>query len=250
MSYERPVVLSIAGYDPCGGAGVLADVKTFEQHHCLGMAAVTAWTVQTEEAFLHWCPVGTEQVLAQVQPLLERYPIEWIKIGLCPGPEGLLALLQGLKRLSPGVKVIWDPVLSATAGYAFVAEVREPFLAAILEQVYLVTPNVPEALLLSRCADDEAAALTLSRYTRVLLKGGHSESTPGMDRLWIAGARRDIPPTGKQVYAKHGSGCILSAAITANLAHGLILEAACVKGKQYVEQVLRSNTQLLAYHAT
>lgn len=249
MSYERPVVLSIAGYDPSGGAGVLADVKTFEQHRCLGMAAVTAWTVQTEDAFLHWSPMSLETIIAQVKPLLERYRIPAIKVGLCPGPEQLTGLLHWLKANVPETKIVWDPVLSASAGYTFVAQQVEA-MAEVLQHVDLITPNVPEALRLSGAITEEEAASTLARYTNVLLKGGHSTEAPGTDRLWVAGARTDIPPSGKQVYAKHGSGCILSAAIAANLALGLTLEQACREGKKYTEQVLRSNTQLLAYHVT
>lgn len=249
MSYERPVVLSIAGYDPSGGAGVLADVKTFEQHRCLGMAAVTAWTVQTEDTFLHWSPMSLETIIAQIKPLLERYPIPAIKIGLCPGPEQLTGLLRWLKANALQTKIVWDPVLSASAGYAFVAHQAEA-MAEIMQYVDLTTPNVPEALRLSGVATEEEAAVILARYTNVLLKGGHSTEAPGTDRLWSAGVRTDIPSTGAQVYAKHGSGCILSAAIAANLALGLTLAQACREGKQYTEQVLRSNTQLLAYHVT
>ncbi|WP_118974193.1 hydroxymethylpyrimidine/phosphomethylpyrimidine kinase [Taibaiella koreensis] len=248
MPYERPVVLSIAGYDPSGGAGVLADIKAFEQHRCLGMAAVTAWTVQTEDKFFQWTPMTAEQILSQVEPLLEQYAIQWVKIGLCPGPELLLTLLRRLKERFPQLRIIWDPVLSASAGFSFVTAIQESLLATIAAHIYLVTPNVPEAMLLSGAADEMKAGEGLARYTNVLLKGGHSESVRGTDRLWTEGRQVALPPGTRIVYNKHGSGCILSAAITANLAHGLTLEHACREGKKYVEQVLRSNTQLLAYH--
>ncbi|MES2485794.1 MAG: bifunctional hydroxymethylpyrimidine kinase/phosphomethylpyrimidine kinase, partial [Bacteroidota bacterium] len=93
MEYNRPALLSIAGFDPSGGAGVLADVKTFEQHRCLGFAAVTALTVQTENAFHKtvWQPL--QMIIDQIEPLINTYKIEVIKIGIVESPEVLLSLL-------------------------------------------------------------------------------------------------------------------------------------------------------------
>ena len=248
MPYERPVVLSIAGYDPSGGAGVLADIKTFEQCHCLGMAAVTALTVQTEDTFYQLEPFGVERIIAQVKPLLERYPVQWIKIGLFPQPEQLLILLTWLKEQKPDLCIVWDPVLSASAGYSLTDGIGQELLSEIGKHIYLVTPNVPEAKALAGIAHEQAAAAWLAQYSNVLLKGGHATTAPGTDYLYHAGSIIEIPPGIAEVWPKHGSGCILSAAITATLARGNSLEQSCRTAKQYIEQVLRSNTQLLAYH--
>jgi hydroxymethylpyrimidine/phosphomethylpyrimidine kinase len=250
MSYERPVVLSIAGYDPSGGAGVLADIKTFEQLQCLGMAAVTAWTVQTEDSFCHLEPMATAQIRAQVTPLLDRYPIRWIKLGLFSQAEDLLVLLRWLKEQDPDLRIIWDPVLSASAGYSFAHGIGREVIPEIAKHIYLITPNVPEAKSLTGLHDEQEAAVWLAEYSNVLLKGGHSTVAPGTDYLYYAGGIMQICPSAAEAWPKHGSGCILSAAVTALLAKGKGLEQACIEAKQYIEQVLRSNTQLLAYHVT
>ncbi len=249
MSYERPVVLSIAGYDPSGGAGVLADVKTFEQFHCLGMAAVTAWTTQTEDAFYSLEPLDAVQIVAQVKPLLERYPISWIKIGLFPRAEELLVLLQWLKAQSENLRIVWDPVLAASTGYSFTSDLGQTLLQEILKHIYLVTPNLQEAKIMTGLPDEQQAAAWLAQYCRVLLKGGHSTTAPGVDYLYQNDLMIPILPDELEVWAKHGSGCILSAALVAALAKGCLLDEACRTAKQYIQQVLHSNTQLLAYHA-
>lgn len=248
MSYERPVVLSVAGYDPSGGAGVLADIKTFEQHHCLGMAAVTAWTVQTEDSFSRLEPLGTEQIMAQLEPLLRRYPVSCLKVGLFPDAAQLLHLLQWLKAACPEVRIVWDPVLSASAGYTFTGGIGKELLQQLLQHIYLLTPNVTEARSLADTGNELDAAALLSEHCMVLLKGGHSAAAPGTDYLYGKGSRVALPPAVSGVWPKHGSGCILSAAITAQLALGAAPEQACRLGKQYIEQILNSNPQLLAYH--
>lgn len=248
MSYERPVVLSVAGYDPSGGAGVLADVKTFEQHRCLGMAVITAWTVQTEDRFSRLEPFGTEQIMAQLEPLLCRYPVSYLKVGLFPDAGQLLLLLQWLKILNPEIRIVWDPVLSASAGYAFAGGIDKELLQQLLRHIYLLTPNVAEARSLADTGSELDAAARLSEHCMVLLKGGHSAAAPGTDYLYSKGNRVALPPAVSGAWPKHGSGCILSAAITAQLALGAAPEQACRLGKQYIEQVLNSNPQLLAYH--
>jgi hydroxymethylpyrimidine/phosphomethylpyrimidine kinase len=137
----RPYVLTIAGFDPSGGAGVLADCKTFEQHGVYGFGVCTAWTVQTDDSFLqlHW--LTAEQIIEQLQPLLKKFVVSACKIGIIHSPETLIEVIRLLKEHNPAIHIVWDPVLKASAGYDFHAVKSFHSLEAILASVSLVTPN-------------------------------------------------------------------------------------------------------------
>ncbi|PUZ29959.1 hydroxymethylpyrimidine/phosphomethylpyrimidine kinase [Chitinophaga costaii] len=235
MAYNRPIVLSIAGLDPSGGAGLLADIKTFEQHRCLGFGVATAWTVQTENKFerVHWLSIA--QILEQLHPLQDQYRLAAVKIGIVQDLHMLQAIVEALP---PQVPIVWDPVMAASAGGALLSNINAAILPGILKRLYLVTPNLPESRMLGPLSND----------CKVYLKGGHAETEKGTDFLYDQGvmvqrfAATDILP------GKHGSGCILSSAIAAGLATGLDLPAACRQAKAYIEKILVSNPNLLAYH--
>lgn len=250
MKYKRPIVLSIAGFDPTGGAGVLADVKTCEQHHCLGMAVLTANTNQTETEFLSVDWFERQTIMAQLQPILNTYEISAVKIGIVENLETLLELLSLVKRAFPGVSVVWDPVLSASAGFELHTSWNEETLNQVLGMIDLITPNVHEVRKITQLEDEIEAAFQLAKSTHVLLKGGHSALRPGVDLLFEGGIPREIPSKAdpSKYKAKHGSGCILSAAIASNLALGKSMNEACQEAKQYIEKRLSSNEYLLAYH--
>lgn len=249
MESQRACTLTLAGLDPSGGAGLLADIKTFEAHKVYGLSVCTALTVQTDQRFLSADWTSVAQIKAQATPLLERFPIQVCKIGIMPGLPALLEIIQHLQQLSPGIRIVLDPVLKASAGYTFHEEVEQPAWQKVLENIYLLTPNYHEALLLSGATNGAAAAEKLSRYCAVLLKGGHHPDKNGWDTLYANGTQQDIPPTTPTVYPKHGSGCVLSAAITAQLALGQPLYEACVNGKAYTEKFLSSHSSLLGYHS-
>jgi len=248
MEYNRPVVLSIAGFDPSGGAGVLADVKTFEQHHCLGFGVVTALTVQTEDAFYKtvWQPL--ELIIDQCEPLFNQYKIDVVKIGIVESLDVLLALINWMKNKNEKVKIIWDTVLGASAGSSFIASIDNAVLSDILKNVYVITPNSIEACRLIGGEDASQSALFLSAHCHVYLKGGHSVKEKGVDFLYGCGKITPFVPSANNLPQKHGSGCILSSAIASNIALGMPLEDACRRAKNYIELLLKSNKNLLAYH--
>lgn len=249
MSYNRPIVLSIAGFDPCGGAGVLADIKTFEQHQCLGMAVNTAITNQTEDDFigLNWF-LG-EEIIAHLKPLISKYPIEFVKIGIIENLDTLQQIVRFLKQENDTIKIIWDTVLSASTGFNLIENIDKLKLEEVLKNIYLITPNTYEVKKLSDIENEIEAAKFLSNYCNVLLKGGHSNENEGTDVLFYNKQLKEIKKqTSLNIYSKHGSGCVLSSAITANLALGHSLADACKLSKQYIEFILNSNTHLLAYH--
>lgn len=247
LTYERPFVLSIAGFDPCGGAGVLADVKTFEMNKCIGLAVLTANTIQTEHTFLNTSWQTPAQIRAQALPLMEAYPVGVVKIGIIENLDVLYDLVLWLKEKNRNIQLIWDPVISASTGYDFLTEVNKSKLQEILSHITLVTPNVPEAKKLAGMSDEHTAASWLAGQTNVLVKGGHSK-TLGIDYLWTNGQCIILKPDNDHYQPKHGSGCILSSAIAANLAFGRTLHQSCILAKKYIETILSSNTNLLAYH--
>ncbi|MES2132964.1 MAG: hydroxymethylpyrimidine/phosphomethylpyrimidine kinase [Bacteroidota bacterium] len=249
MSYNRPIVLSLAGFDPCGGAGVLADIKTFEQHQCLGMAINTAITRQVEDEFIsvEWLSLHT--IIDQLKTLTDRYDIHFVKIGIIENLDTLLEVVSYLKQQNKHVAIVWDTVLSASGGFNFIETLDKEKLKALLKNIRLITPNVNEVKKLSGLAHETDAAIDLASYCHVLLKGGHSKENEGVDFLFSGDRVTEIKKqTSKIIYPKHGSGCILSAAITSQLALGNDLETACQKAKQYIETLLNSNSNLLAYH--
>ena len=249
MKYNRPIVLSIAGFDPCGGAGILADIKTFEQHKCLGMAINTAITNQVEDVFIavNWCT--REEIIDRIRPLLKKYKIEFIKIGIIENMDTLHEIVSFFKQENSKTIIVWDTVLSTSTHFKFIDSINKEKLIEILKNIYLITPNTNEAKNLSGLDNEQEAAKYLSNYCNVLLKGGHSKENEGVDFLFSNNNITEIQKqTSTTISPKHGSGCILSASIISNLALGNDLETACRKAKQYIETILSSNTNLLAYH--
>jgi hydroxymethylpyrimidine/phosphomethylpyrimidine kinase len=249
-SDSRPYILSIAGFDPSAGAGVLADVKTFEQCGVYGMGVVSALTFQNDITFekVEW--LALSQIMEQVEVLQKRFQFEYIKIGLIENLEILFKLIINLKSQISNLKIIFDPILKASAGFEFHWDVNKELLEKICKQLYLITPNIPEALQLGIYNDAEKNAKYLSQFCNVFLKGGHHEEKKGCDVLFLNdGKQIEFQTEIDNVFSKHGSGCVLSSAITANLAKGVDLEGACFVAKKYITHFLMSTHSLLGYHS-
>ncbi len=246
----RPYALTIAGFDPSAGAGVLADVKTLEASGVYGLAACTAITVQNDVSFerVNWVPLTSIQ--DQILLLLVRFPVQVVKISLIENLPTLLDLIRWLKAYNPALQIVWDPVLRATAGYQFHTRPDYGLLQAICRELTLLTPNQPEALgLLPSAATADEAAATLASWCPVLLKGGHAQGVRATDVLLAEGRRYEFSGPRLRHGAKHGSGCVLSAAVLARLALGDDLPTACQAGKAYTATFLGSNDSLLGYHS-
>ena len=250
MPTNRPFVLSIAGFDPTAGAGVLADIKTFEQHRVQGFAINTGNSLQTEDEFfeMHWTDL--DFVLKSIHTLFGNYDIKAVKIGIVPSFDYLKEIVFTLKKLSPATKIVWDTVLKSTTEYEFISQKNTEVLLDILKKVDLITPNYDEILqLYSKGINAETTALRLSKYCPVLLKGGHNPHEIGFDYLYLENEFLRLTPNSNTVlYDKHGSGCVLSSAITANLALGQDLKTACTNAKKYIETYLSTNNSKLGYH--
>lgn len=249
MARTRPFVMSIAGSDPSGGAGIFADLKTLEAHRVNGLGVVSAITCQSDQEFLGVDWVAAGQIIAQAEAVLKRFPVEVVKIGLIQNLEVLGLVLDFLETGPRGRQVIWDPILRASAGFVFHGEPAPALLGQVLPRLCLVTPNVPEAGQLAPADGAEESARQLSRHCAVLLKGGHRVDQPGRDQLFLSsGSQYAFRPQPARVSPKHGSGCVLSAAIAANLALGHPLQRAVLRAKGYTTRFLSSNPSLLGYH--
>lgn len=250
MSKKLPFVLSIAGFDPSAGAGVLADVKTFEQHRVYGFAVNTGNTIQTENEFFEMQWTDLDFVLKSLEKLFDNYKIKAVKIGIVPSLEYLKKIILTIKRLSSKTKIVWDTILKSTTEFDFMSIENQTILIEILQEIDLITPNYDEILQLSsKGINAETTAILLSEYCPVLLKGGHNPDEIGFDYLYLKNEFFSIEPnTNIEIFDKHGSGCVLSSAITANLALGQDLKTACTNAKKYIESYLQSNPTKLGYH--
>ena len=253
-SVNRPYVLSIAGFDPSGGAGILADIKAFETCHAYGMGVVSALTVQNDIAFnkVEWLPFS--QIIEQIDVLQKRFSFDYIKIGLIQNLEVLHQVILHIKKnvrfSAPTPKFIWDPILKASAGFNFHQPFDRQLLEEIAQLIYLITPNTTEAFELGIHKNAQENAAYLSTFCNVYLKGGHDEQRSGKDLLYLKNQTQPLVYENTQAHIteKHGSGCVLASAITSFLAHGDSLEEACKKAKQYIMQFLSSNKSLLGFH--
>lgn len=243
---KRPYCLTIAGFDPSGGAGILADIKTFEQHRTLGLAVITANTIQTEDAFISTNWISSSIILEQISVLFSRYTIDYVKIGLVENGELLLDIITTIRKLNPKAFILWDPILSATAGGTFNENRFKDNLPVLLANLDFITPNLNEATILFD--KERLEAISSNNQISIYLKGGHSEENKGKDVLYTPSQIHPFKSHITGEWDKHGTGCILSAALLSHFALDYPLVKSCLKSKRYIEQILTSNSSRLAYH--
>lgn len=245
MPGKRPYCLTIAGFDPSGGAGAIADCKTFEQLHTVGLSVLTANTIQTEDRFESVSWIAPEFIITQLELLLQRYPVSHFKIGLIENGDVLMDVLHTIHRFCKRPYILWDPILVPTAGGDLHTHRFSDKLSEILPLIQRLTPNLPEyALLFGTQTPEEAAGCQLEIY----LKGGHA-NPPGKDLLYCKQTVYPFLPQGSTSHTKHGTGCILSAAQLALTARRFPLVKTGLLAKRYLEHCLKSNDSLLAYHS-
>ncbi|MCE8035406.1 MAG: bifunctional hydroxymethylpyrimidine kinase/phosphomethylpyrimidine kinase [Halomonas sp.] len=254
MTNDRPIpnVLTIAGSDPSGGAGIQADLKTFSALGAYGTSVVTALTAQNTCGVRGVYPMPVEFIRLQLDTLLDDVEIDAVKIGMVASREVAEALRDTLEARRPRW-IVLDPVMVAKSGDILVDDVG---IAAVREVLVpladLITPNLPEAAVLlgdaaPRTRDEMAAMaprLAALRAGATLLKGGHLSGESCPDLLiendvsqWIEGTRIGTSNL-------HGTGCSLSSAIAARLALGDTLTQAVAAAKQWLEVALTESRRL------
>lgn len=232
-------MISIAGHDPSGGAGVLADAKVFERCGVIGFAATSAITCQNEDQFfgvkwLEFC-----EIQEQLQALTRRHIPQVVKIGLIKDNETLKACVQFIKKLFPRCRIIWDPIIRSSSGFHFHPGFEQSELVEILKIVDVVTPNLDEVKLFGEHG----------RHCAVIVKGGHAESAAVQDTIYDALGARVIESVRLHKAAKHGSGCVFSSALAAAISYGAELEAACRFAGRITRSYLASSRGKLGFHS-
>lgn len=246
---QQPYILTIAGHDPSGGAGLTSDIKTFEAHDLYGLSVCTAVTVQNDIDFKECIWIEKEVITNQITTLFERFDISVVKIGIIQSWEVLLEVVQVLKKCNPSIKIVVDPILKASAGFDFHSKEDLKLFEEVLCHCDFITPNYDEIKALFSNKSIEETIEFISEKTNVYLKGGHREDKKGWDEVYHNKiVQLNIPPKATSVFEKHGSGCVLSSALASNIAKELSLEDACIHAKWYTEQFLNSNKTLLGEH--
>jgi len=243
MSIGRKNVISIAGLDPSGGAGLLADAKTFEMHQVNGFGVCSALTYQNEKELdaVEW--VAVDKIIRQLSVLLRVHEVDFVKIGIIENSETLSDVIDFLLSKNKNIKIIWDPILKASTGFAF-SDFANSFFS-LVGKIHLITPNKME---FEHLFESKSVALETSFKMNIYLKGGHNTENVGVDVLIRDGQEQSFKPNDGDFFAKHGSGCIFSAALCANLALGHPLGKSCENAKRYIENALASNQSLLSFH--
>ena len=240
-------VLSIAGSDSGGGAGIQADLKTFSALGCYGMTAITAITAQNTQGVRAIHGVPAQMLRAQIDAVLEDIGADAVKIGMLHDPEVVRVVVEAIERHRLQ-QVVLDPVMVATSGDRLMAaETVHVLVHELFPLASVITPNLDEAaLLLDRAIDgadalDAAAtALLALGAPAVLLKGGHLPGDTVMDVLALTdGTRLRLQSPRIVTHNGHGTGCTLSSAIAANRCRGLPMPAAVEAAPDYIERALR-----------
>ena len=239
-------LVSIAGYDPSGGAGVLLDLRVFGRLGHRGFGVLTAVTAQSAERVDRVFPVPASAVAAQFDRLAGAETVGGIKVGML-ATAGNLAAAARILAAGAGVPRIVDPVFRSSSGAVLLERTaRDRFLAALRGRAELITPNLDEAAVLAGFAvrgpaDMERAARAIARAGRMacLVKGGHLEG-PAVDLL-CAGGTVTAFAHERQARDVHGTGCFLSSAVLAFLADGRPLAEACALGIAATGRAIRSS---------
>jgi len=246
MTHDRPaspVALTIAGSDPSGGAGLQADLKTFHQHGVYGMSVVTLVTVQNTRQVSAVEVLDPQLVVEQLDAVIADIPPAAVKTGALGRADVIAAVAERAARWR--IPLVVDPVMVSKHGAALLAdEAVDALVSKLLPLATLVTPNLPEAARLAgfdvcdrESMERAAQAIAACGPRHVLVKGGHL-SGAAFDLLWSDG--RAILLSGDRIETRHthGTGCTLSAAITARLARGDDVATAVAAGCGFIRAAI------------
>jgi len=243
------VALTIAGSDPSGGAGLQADLKTFHQHAVYGMSVVTLLTAQNTEEVRAVQSLDAAWILDQLSAVLDDIPPMAAKTGALGNADNVLAVAEAAARFA--FPLVVDPVMISKHGASLIDEQAVEVLRdKLLPQAYLITPNRFEAsrlagMALSDLASLEAAAKALADQgaRNVLLKGGNVDGM-ALDVLWSEGQIHHLTAPSISTRNTHGTGCVLSAAITARLARGESLFSAVEGAKRFITAAIQTGSSI------
>lgn len=253
-SANKPVALAIAGFDPSGGAGIIADIRTIQRFSCIPAAAITSITFQNSQEYFGALHQTAASVRAQIEAIVGEHEIAAVKIGMLPTADVVREVARSLREFNLPPPVI-DPVIESTSGGKLMQDdAFEVLVTELLPLARLVTPNIPEAEKLAgvNIGDEEQMRQAAARIRElgvrsVLVKGGHLK----MQRLEVkaqSSVTVDILDDDGIVTlfeserisgALRGSGCILSSAIASGIANGLALHDSISEARAFVTNAFR-----------
>lgn len=243
-----PVALTVAGSDSGGGAGIQADLRTFSFNRVHGTSALTCITAQNTLGVNRVDALPAAAVIAQIEAVIDDIGVQAVKTGMLLNQEIILAVASYFRQLDPKPLLVVDPVMVSRTGAQLIDDAAiNTLVEELIPQAHILTPNRYEAALLSEMtidtlADMEAAAVTTHRLgsAYVLVKGGGmTADLRGVD-VWFDGNEVSVLSTETiDTSDTHGTGCTLSAAISANLAKGEAPLTAVKHAKDYVTQALK-----------
>ncbi|MGE0087314.1 MAG: bifunctional hydroxymethylpyrimidine kinase/phosphomethylpyrimidine kinase [Desulfococcaceae bacterium] len=237
--------LTIAGSDPCAGAGIQADLKTFQAHGIYGLSVITAVTVQNTQKVYDVQKIRPEIVYGQIRCLLEDMEIHAVKIGMIPDTAVTEAIADALRSVS--CPIILDPVMISTSGFRLMSlDTQQSVIKKLFPLLYALTPNIPEAEVLCGEKIENAEQMkTAARkiletgVKRVVIKGGHLRGDTATDLAWDGIKVMEFSSLkikGKEV---HGTGCTFSSSLAANLALGRDFFDAAARAGNYTGECIR-----------
>jgi hydroxymethylpyrimidine kinase/phosphomethylpyrimidine kinase len=261
LQQERPIVLTIAGFDPSGGAGTIADIRTIQQLQCAAVAAITSITFQNETTYAGAIHQSAESVRAQVSGIVAENKVAAVKIGMLPTAEVVHAVAQLIGEFNLPLPVI-DPVMRSTSGGKLMDEAAfAVFVTELLPRARVITPNIPEAEKLAglNIRDEDSMRQAAARIRElgapaVLIKGGHLKQESGVRSQKSEeqkGQAIDVLDDEGEVTVfrgdwidapnMRGTGCMLSSAIACGLARGDELKRAVATAKEFVTEAIKNS---------
>ena len=243
-----PVALTVAGSDCSAGAGIQADLKTFTALGVFGLTAVTCIVAEVPRRVSRIEPVTARMVCEQLEEMLKNFRVGAIKTGLLYSAEIVCVVAQaiqhGEKKTARSIPIVVDPVMIATSGDNLLEpEAVEAYKNKLFPLATLITPNLEEAALLLETTiidrkqmENAAKALAKKYRASILLKGGHLRGDNAIDLLFHQGELTEFSAPFVRGVETHGTGCTYSAAITAGLASGFLLEQAIERAKKFVTE--------------
>ena len=233
------IVMSIAGVDPSGGAGVFADLKTFQAIGVYGTGIVTALTAQNPYKFFSTSPISPEYITEQIDSVMDSYNVEFIKTGMLYSPEIIKLVSKKIDEYN--LKAVVDPVMVATSGGDLTKEdIAKALNKYLLPKSILTTPNIAEAEKLTGLeinTKDDAIEASKKIVCDSLITGGHLD---GINTVNIAGDVTTIKQELIETDNLHGTGCNLSSAIVAYLAKNNDLKTSILKSLDYVYEGIKN----------
>jgi len=233
-------VLTIAGSDCSGGAGIQADLKTFAAHGLYGMSVITAVTAQNTQGVFAVQDISRDVIAKQIEAIFDDIKVDGVKIGMVSQVQTIEVIAEQLRCYSPQI-IVLDPVMVSKSGYHLLnPEAEATLIKELLPLAMVVTPNIPEAEIMTKMSistlqqmEQSAKAIYQMGAKNVLLKGGHLE-IEATDILYDGQKFSYFSSPRIPTKNTHGTGCTLSSAITSNLALGYTLYQAVVRAKEYI----------------